>query len=382
MAERALIVCPEAPYPLHGGGPLRTAAMLQYLARKYEVDGIFFREPGTPDPVPAIPAGLVKDSLTIELPFHSRSKMARVARNFRRYCAGRPPLVDRFRGFESKIEEFTRRRRYAVAVIEHFWCAPYVRTIQANHVIADLHNVESVWHTRMSTQELPWLHRRFAGAYRQLETDVLPRFDQVLVPSQADLTALPPGAKAAVYPNTVPAIPRPAVPKQDRIIFSANLEYHPNISGVAWFAREVWPALANRHPSLEWVLAGRSPEAVRHLAPNDTRIRFTGPVPDLVPEIAAAKVAIVPLHAGSGTRVKILEAWRAGTAVVSTPIGAEGLPQEGVVLAANPIDFAGAISTLLEDERRRHHLEGCGFNLLEAEFTWEAGWKCLERLGI
>ena len=382
MADRALILCPEAPYPLHGGGPLRTAAILNYLAQKYEVDAVFFRQPGSQDPVAAIPAGLVREALTIELPFHSRSTVARVARNLRRYCSGSPPLFDRFRRFKEQVTRYSTGRTYEVAVIEHFWCAAYVRHLRAKRVIADLHNVESVWHARMATQELPWLHRRFAKAYQRLEADLLPHFAQVLVPSAADLAALPPQIKAAVYPNTVPSAPKPIIPKQDRIIFSANLEYYPNIAGVSWFAREVWPALANRHPSLEWVLAGRSPEAVRHLLPNDTRIMFTGPLPDLAPEIAAAKVAIVPLHAGSGTRVKILEAWRAGTAVVSTPIGAEGLPQEGVLLAANPKDFASAISTLLEDESRRHHLEGCGFNLLEAEFTWEAGWKCLERLGI
>lgn len=361
---------------------MRTAAVLHYLAGKYELDAIFFHQPGAPHPLTTIPAGLVQDALTIDLPFNSRAAIARVARNLRRFGAGRPPLIDRFRGFEREIAAFTEARSYAVAVIEHFWCAPYVRNIRAARLIADLHNVESVWHTRMATQELPWLHGRFAKAYQRLERELLPRFDQVLVPSAADLDHLPAGVKAAVYPNTVPPAERPEVAKQERIIFSANLEYHPNISAVGWFAREVWPILAARHPSLEWVLAGRSPNSVRHLVANAPRVRFTGPLPDLTHEIAAAKVAIVPVHAGSGTRVKILQAWQAGTAVVSTPIGAEGLPQQGVLLAANAKDFADSVTALLTDEQRRHHLEGCGFDILESEFTWAAGWKCLERLGI
>src|SRR5215211_3960866 len=65
----ALVLAPEAPYPLAGGGPQRTASLLQYLANRYELDVIVFREPGGPDPAPAFPSGIARSVQTIELPY-------------------------------------------------------------------------------------------------------------------------------------------------------------------------------------------------------------------------------------------------------------------------------------------------------------------------
>ena len=84
--------------------------------------------------------------------------------------------------------------------------------------------------------------------------------------------------------------------------------------------------LRERWPGLVWRLVGKNPEAVRRIHSGDPRIEVIGPVDDAVRELARARVAVVPLLAGSGTRLKILEAWAAGLPVVSTTIGAEGLP--------------------------------------------------------
>jgi glycosyltransferase involved in cell wall biosynthesis len=361
---------------------MRTAAMLHYLAQRYRLEAIFFRQPGEPDPAQSVPPGLLADSCTIQLPYHGRSPWARTLRNMRRFVRAAPPLFDRFQGFHRSIERFTQGKRYHTAVIEHFWCVPYGAAFPAQRLIADLHNVESIWHRRMAAIEFPWLHNRFSKAYRKLEEQWLPRFHRVLVPSVADLPHLPTGVNSAVYPNTIP-VPEPTpTRKAFRIVFSANLEYHPNRAAVRWFARQIWPLLTTRHPTLEWVLAGRAPEAVRSLLPNDARIRLTGPLPSLAAEIASAMVAVVPIQAGSGTRVKILEAWAARTAVVSTRVGAEGLPTDCVELADTPVAFANAVTRLLESEPYRRAMEARAWDLLCAEFTWPAGWNCLKALDI
>ena len=106
-----------------------------------------------------------------------------------------------------------------------------------------------------------------------------------------------------------------------------------------------------------------------------------GPVADAVSEIARSRVAVVPLLTGSGTRLKILEAWAAGVPVVSTTIGVEGLPvQDGetALLADSSEAFARAVTRLLTCLELRQKIGGAGRRLLEKEFTWESAWKMLD----
>jgi glycosyltransferase involved in cell wall biosynthesis len=113
----------------------------------------------------------------------------------------------------------------------------------------------------------------------------------------------------------------------------------------------------------------------------DDRIQVQGPVDDAIRELARAKVAVVPVLAGSGTRLKILEAWAAGVPVVSTTLGAEGLGArdgESLLLADGGPAFAEAVSRLLACMDLRQRVGAAGRLLLEKEFTWEAAWKKLD----
>src|SRR5205085_1784877 len=89
-----------------------------------------------------------------------------------------------------------------------------------------------------------------------------------------------------------------------------------------FFRREVWPRLRARWPGLVWRLVGKNPDAVRRFTAGDSRIQVVGPVSDAVRELARARAAVVPLLTGSGTRLKILEAWAAGLPVMPTPSAA------------------------------------------------------------
>src|SRR3974390_3627014 len=116
------------------------------------------------------------------------------------------------------------------------------------------------------------------------------------------------------------------------------MDYHANIDGVTWFAHEIWPEIAARHPELEFIIVGRRPSAaVRALA--SQRIRVTGTVDDVRRFYTSAVVVIAPLRVGAGTRLKILEAMAAGVPVVSTRLGAEGIdaqPGRCLLLADSP----------------------------------------------
>lgn len=372
-----------------GGGAMRAASVLEFLAQRFSVHGIFFREPGAPDPAAAVPPGRLKRADVIELPFHSKRPLARLVRNAVRLARSRSPLLDRFSGFEHEIERFLFGHEYEVAFIEHFWCAPYYEQVRQHTkcVVIDLYNIESAWHRSMASSEtglLAWGHRRFAQAALASERRWLPRYNRILVTSCNDaqlVRAIAPGAEPIVYPNALPLIVPP--PRSDRpeIIFSGNLEYPPNIQAVRFFHRNVWPALQSRWPELKWKILSRNPGSIRELAARDPRIEITGFVPDAVAVIAQAQVAIVPLLSGSGTRIKILEAWAAGTPVVSTTLGAEGLEyhdRENLVLADNAETFTAAVSELLALPVNRERIGAAGRRLYEERYTWPAAWEALE----
>jgi glycosyltransferase involved in cell wall biosynthesis len=280
-------------------------------------------------------------------------------------------------------------RRYETGVIEHFWCASYWEPVAAvcQRTVLNLHNIESVLHARCAQAEGPFAglaHRLFGTACREMERTWLPRFSEVLVTSERDAAtalAIAPTARVRVYPNALPERPMPEPGEEDAVVFSGNMEYHPNTSAVRFFRREVWPRLRERWPGLVWRLLGKNPAAVSQFTSGDARIEVIGAVEDAVLELARAKVAVVPLLAGSGTRLKILEAWAAGIPVVSTSLGAEGLPArhgDQLLLADGGVEFAEAVSRLLASKELRREVGWAGRLLLEKEFTWETVWKNLD----
>ena len=400
---------------------MRSASLLEFLRTRYDVQVASFT-----------------------LPHHSKNFVARIWRNGWRFVRGAPPLFDRYSGFEAQLQPFFDRR-YHLAVIEHFWCASYVRALRpyCDCVVLDLHNIESEL-TRthaLATGGLQGIAgKRFAASYARLERSWLPEFDLVLVASEDDRRRVD-HPNVYVFPNALPEFARPDVAESDSIVFSGNLEYHPNIEAVKWFRNEVWPRLRTPLPvdpvwkagadrslrsrlvvgdsstqalneprpkeavdaeasdptresrdpvqsraleqSVRWRLIGRNPEAVAGIVAGDDRIDLIGPVDDAITEIARSKIAIVPLLSGSGTRFKILEAWAAGRPVVSTSIGAEGLNAqagEHLLIADNPSDFAAAIARLLEDPELRRSLGEAGRALYLDRFTWPAAWRALDRL--
>lgn len=352
----ALVLCPEPPYPVRGGGPLRTASLIEYLARDHQVDVVIFEEDGKPVARPA-PA---RDVLEIRLPRHSRRPLARMVRNLGRLARGVSPLIDRFSGYERPLAEFLRGRRWDVAVLKQLWLAPYARVVRphAGRLVLDLHDVESV----LMAQIAPL----FAPATRRAEARWLPAFDKILAASPEDAARI--GHGAIVYPNAIPERPMPDRREEFAVAMSGNFEYFPNRQGRAWFERHVWPRLAREFPGLEWRLIGKG----------------ANPVEDAVAELARAQVAVVPIRSGSGTRLKILEAWAAGVPVVSTPLGAEGLEcrsGEHLLIAGDPKAFCAAIAKLLREPSLRQQLRCSAHKLLTERFTWPRAWERLETNG-
>jgi glycosyltransferase involved in cell wall biosynthesis len=386
--KSALLLSPESPYPMHGGGAIRTASILHYLAPRYDLDLILFRQAGDSDPALSIPPGLVRRISTITLPFHSRRPTTWAMRNTRRWLRGAPPLLDRFSGQSAAIAEAVSGHPYDLGIIEHFWCAPYIEQLAplCSRTFLDLHNIESEFHAscaRSAAWPFSAVHSRFSRAYIREETRWLPRFSGLLATSPDDaarLRRLVPHTAVSVYRNALPLVPVPQCPDEEVIAFSGNFAYHPNLEAVRHLARRIWPELAERFPALRLRLIGKNPGAITAAIRGLPRIDITGPIEDAVVELARARVAIVPLLSGSGTRLKILEAWAAARPVVSTSIGAEGLdarPGTDLLLADTPETFVASVTDLLGSRERRQQIGSAGRHKYEGQYTWQSAWSTL-----
>jgi glycosyltransferase involved in cell wall biosynthesis len=361
---------------------------MHYFARFADVDLILFSEKGQPA---NLPASLVRKQFVIPLPVHGKGTWQRWQRNALRAVRGVPPLVDRLSGLETEVRRALGQRRYDLGIAEHAWCLPYLPLLKSScdSTLLDMHNVESVLHERSAAVSGGLVaagHRRFAGAMRRLEAQFSPQFDVVAVTSPRDaefVGELAPGTRTLIYPNALPASEPPVVEERDEIAFSGNFEYHPNIDAVAFLMQSIWPEVRRRQPSLRLRLIGRGDGFISGLVPSNESVEMTGPVEDSLTEIARAKILIAPLRSGSGTRIKILEAWKACRPVIATRLAAEGLEAAdglNVLFAESAAEFADAIDRLQRDTGLRRNISERGRETFEAAYTWESVWRRLDQL--
>ena len=173
------------------------------------------------------------------------------------------------------------------------------------------------------------------------------------------------------------------VPVAD-LVFSGSMNWTPNIDGVSYFCEEILPLILARKADCRVAIVGRTPPpSITHLAETHPQVVVTGTVPDIRPYLWGSEVCIVPLRIGGGTRLKIYEAMAARLPVVSTTVGAEGLPVshgENILLADHPQEFAEACLELLADGAKRQRLAKQAWELVAARFSWKQATESFMRI--
>jgi glycosyltransferase involved in cell wall biosynthesis len=168
--------------------------------------------------------------------------------------------------------------------------------------------------------------------------------------------------------------PSPRHPEPGVIGFLGSMDWMPNIECVHHFVGDIFPAILARCPEARLLVIGRDPApSLRRLAAENDRVLLTGTVEDVRPHLDRCQVLVVPLRSGGGTRIKIFEAMAQGVPVVSTSIGAEGLPVpegEAILIADDPAAFAGAVVSLLESPEFRDRIATCARELMVGEYSW------------
>ncbi len=291
-----------------------------------------------------------------------------------------PALLYRSRALSSRLSRWTARERPAWIVAHSYHVAPAV-VARSPRAWVDFHNVDSEIWRRMGESGASAPGRALARwqtpRVERMERWILERASGVSCVSERDARALAAfgGAAPLVVSNGVDLARyafRSEPGREEVVLFVGDLTWPPNEEGILWFCAKVWPALARLRPAARVEILGRGNRASldRQAAAG---ISFLGEGNDTRPHWARAAVAVVPLLAGGGTRLKILEAAACGVPVVSTPVGAEGLDFAGgseILVAQGAEEFAGAVAKLLADPDARRTQAAAARRRVERLHDW------------
>ena len=377
--------------PLDKGGKLRTWHLMRQLARRHDITYVSFADPLQ---TAAYLEGMYEvASEVMTIPRTDPSKgTARFYVDASRYLLEPIPYAVAKYGaaeYRAVVERLVRTRRFDAVVCD--FLPPVVNMPQTLRCPAILftHNVEAeIWRRHGENATNPLTRLLLRAQWKRMlrfEREALERFDLVLCVSDADRQTL-----SRLYPN---ALKTPAhviktgvdteyfAPATDRVarrahlVFTGSMDWLPNEDGMQYFVREILPRVRQAEPDATLSIVGRSPTpAVKRLA-ETAGVEVTGRVDDVRPHIAEGSVYIVPLRIGGGTRIKIFEAMAMGKAVVSTTVGAEGLPVTSghdILIADEPARFAQAVVHLIRDIDLRHRIECSARQVVMDRYDWSA----------
>jgi sugar transferase (PEP-CTERM/EpsH1 system associated) len=391
--------------PLDKGGKLRTWHLMRHLARRHAITYLAFAEPATPA---SDIAGMSEVAARVETV--PRIEPAKGTPRF--YADAALHLLDplpyavgkyRSRAFRARLRQLLASEAFDLIVCDFLFPAVNLPERLPCPAVIFTHNVESeIWRRHADTKRGVPGRLLYGAQYRRMvryEGRALARFDGVLAVSDVDrdtFTRLYPGAINAPihvvqtgvdtdYFRPIDKSPplRPPDSALRHLVFTGSMDWLPNEDAMLHFCRDVLPVIRADEPETTLTIVGRAPTpAVRKLADDCRGVQVTGRVDDVRPYVEQAAAYIVPLRIGGGTRLKIFEAMAMGKAVVSTTVGAEGLPVDDglhLVLADEPDAFARAVVSLLREPARRAALGSAARALVVERYDWSAVAGALDR---
>lgn len=396
---RILFLTQVLPYPLDAGPKTRAYYVLRHLTRQHQVTLLSFVRPSDSGEA-------VEHLRTFCHAVHTvpmRRSRVQDARHLLRSLLGETPFLiarDGSPAMAQRVCDLCATGAFDAVHADQLWMAPYAQLAQRSHrgrqpllTVLDQHNAVFQIPRRLARAEGNPLKRAIlgleAGKLARYEAETCRQFDRVVWVTAEDAAALRAQtagdardahanpAHACVIPICVDPDNQPVIPRQPsahRVTFLGGLHWPPNAEGIIWFSREVWPSVRRAVPGAILTVIGKDPPAAL-AAYGDTSagIEVTGYVPDPTPYLTETAVFIVPLHAGGGMRVKILDAWSWGLPSVSTTIGAEGICVRGgdnILIADTAADFAVAVGQVLREPGLGDHLSHAGRATVETEYHW------------
>lgn len=381
-------------WPPTSGGRTRSLQIVRELSRRHEVVVVTTHTEG--DDPDGLAAQLPDCERVISCEYHppkrgSRAFPVTVARSW----LSRDP-VDLWKWRVPEVEECVRglvdAGRVDVCVSDFLFAFNNVPVRGPVPTVLFEHNVEYlIWKRLCDLETVPWRRALLEIEWRKLrlrEAAACRKADLTIAVSEKDrdrLSAMAPEANITWIPTGVDIEYFNPSANQERpahLVFSGSMDWHPNEDGVRYFVDEILPQIRAEVPHVTFSVVGRNPTPELRALAEAAGAEVSGTLDDIRPAMAAAAVCVVPLRAGSGTRLKIFEALAMGKAVVSTTVGAEGLAIESgehYVAADGARDFAHAVIALLKDSARRRRIGDAGRALVEEQYSWAQVARPFER---
>lgn len=383
---RLLWVKTDFLHPTTRGGQIRTLEMLRRLHRRHEVHYVAFDDPDQPEGL-ARSGEYASHVYPVEHNVPGKRSLAFVGQLVGGLFSSIPVAVSRWTSaaMHRKIVDLLRQHHFDGIVCDFIAPALNLGDTLAQAVLFQ-HNVETmIWRRHLENAADPL--RRFyfrlqAERMFACERELCKRARHVVAVSDTDAKLMREmfgirNVSTVATGVDVDYFRRPAAAQaRFDIVFVGSMDWMPNHDGVRFFFEEILPRVRRAVPECTVGIVGRTPPAdLVESARRDGRITVTGTVPDVRPYLWGASLSIVPLRIGGGTRLKIYESMAAGTPVVSTTIGAEGLEVmdgQNILLADTPEDFAAACVQLLQKPDERAGLAAAARELVAARFSWDA----------
>lgn len=383
---RLLLLLPVSPLPVFSGGRLRMLEVMKRLALRHEVTAIsFWRSAEERAGLQTLAAQWPLQ--VIGVPYTGPEGSAALSvLAARAQAAGRgwPGAVASWQqpAMYRAIDQVIARQRIDLIQVEFTFLSQYALPYPRIPRLLITHDIFSVSFGRRAQLAAAWRQRwrlqRQARQWRRYERAIYPTFAAVAMMSEQDAALarqIAPAANLVILPNgvdTTALLPGKIRGNPQRLLFIGSPTHPPNLDAARWLLTAIWPDLQRRHPHLTLTLVNLDHPDVHACA--GSGVEITGRLPDLTPIYHQADIALAPLRAGSGTRLKILEAFAFGVPVVSTSIGCEGIaatPDQHLLVADSAAEFAAAIERLLADEPLRCHLAGQARTLATTRYDWE-----------
>ena len=394
---RLLFLSHRVPFPPHNGAAIRSYNILRLLSRDFDITGLCFDRPDN-----ALKGMTIAERLD-GIAGYGRFEVVAIPQSSSRIRFGwdhcRSVVMRRpYTWYIHDVPEVRKRLRallkkdaYDAVHVDSLDLVALLPELEGLPVALTHHNVESSLLQRRARRE----SNRIVSAYLSHQASLLDRAERYWIPRVAlniavskgdaeSFARVAPTANIAVVPNGVDTeYFSPMAEQTDGCVFVGGTSWYPNLDALEWFVAEVLPHLRSLGMQGQVVWVGRATPAQLERYNHVPGLRLTGYVPDIRPFVRAASCFIAPLRVGGGTRLKLLDAWAMGKAVVSTSLGAEGLEiaeGENILIADTARDFAKHVMLVLEDSLVRSRLEEGARGIAEREYSWDVLGKRMRSL--